>query len=206
MAEKGRNQPEVYSFPACDENGDGWIDLAVAAADDSPDKNTILNTLWVFSGTDVPSKAELVAGQSARAPLAHVDCGNDSELNQPTRHDLALIRLRNTGASEERVAPALTIESMSQIALDAFRRRVLVGAGTTLACSVAIVGMEKGAGRAVLRFPEAVIPPHGERVLSFVVVRGPDAGDLSVTLKHGRVVTAQGRTVLGKSASALRPP
>ena len=48
VAEKGRNQPEVFSFPARDENGDGWIDLAVAAAENSPDKNTILNTLWVF--------------------------------------------------------------------------------------------------------------------------------------------------------------
>ena len=67
VAEKGRNQPEVYSFPARDENGDGWIDLAVAAATNSPDKNTILNTLWVFAGSDLPPKEELLAGRSARA-------------------------------------------------------------------------------------------------------------------------------------------
>ena len=64
VAEKGRNQPEVFSFPARDENGDGWIDLAVAAADNSPDKNAILNSLWVFKGEAVPPKEELLDGGS----------------------------------------------------------------------------------------------------------------------------------------------
>ena len=60
VAEKGRNQPALFSFPARDENGDGWIDLAVAAATNSPDTNTILNTLWVFPGD----------GQARRASIA----------------------------------------------------------------------------------------------------------------------------------------
>ena len=83
VAEKGRNQPEVFSFPARDENGDGWIDLAVAAAENSPDKNTILNTLWVFSGEDVPAEGRTACRRSARPPLAHVDCGAD--LSRRTR-------------------------------------------------------------------------------------------------------------------------
>ena len=77
VAEKGRNQPEVFSFPARDENGDGWIDLAVAAAENSPDKNTILNTLWVFSGDVRRPERRLLAGRSPQPPLAHVDCGAD---------------------------------------------------------------------------------------------------------------------------------
>ena len=73
VAEKGRNQPEVFSFPARDENGDGWIDLAVAAAENSPDKNAILNTLWVFGGEDVPAEGR-IAGRPERAPAAGT-CG-----------------------------------------------------------------------------------------------------------------------------------
>jgi hypothetical protein len=179
-AEKGRNQPEVYAFPASDENGDGWIDLAVATAENSPDKNAILNTLWVFSGEVAPSKPELLAGGSAQSPLAHVDCGADPALNQTPRHDLALIRLRNTGTSPAHIAPTLTIESAFPVTLDAIRRRVQIGGTTSLACSCAIVGMEEGSGRVVLHFPEAVVPPHGEQVLSVVVARGRNAGNLSV--------------------------
>jgi hypothetical protein len=182
VAEKGRNQPNVFSFPARDENGDGWIDLAVVAAENSPDTNAIINSLWVFKGEAVPPKEELLSGGSARLPLAHVDCGTDPVLNQTPRHDLTLIRLRNAGARPAPVAPTLTIESAFPIKLDAFRRRVQIGSLTSLACSCAIVGMEQVAGRAVLRFPEAVIPPHGEQVLSFVVARGRNVGNLPFDL------------------------
>ena len=182
VAEKGRNHPEMFSFPARDENGDGWIDVAVAAAENSPDKNTILNTLWVFSGEDAPAKEELLAGRSTRPPLAHVDCGSDSASNQTPRHDLTLVHLRNTGASPARITPTLTIESASPIQLDSSRRRVQVGGITSLTASGVIADLEKRAGRTVCRFPETVIPPHGEQVLSFVVARGRNAGDLAVDL------------------------
>ena len=182
VAEKGRNHPELFSFPARDENGDGWIDVAVAAAENSPDKNTILNTLWVFSGEDTPAKEELLAGRSARPPLAHVDCGSDSASNQAPRHDLTLVHLRNTSASPARITPTLTIESASPIQLDSSRRRVQVGGITSLTASGVIADLEKRAGRTVCRFPETVIPPHGEQVLSFVVARGRNAGDLAVDL------------------------
>jgi hypothetical protein len=184
VAEKGRNQPEVFSFPARDENGDGWIDVAVTAAQNSPDKNTILNTLWVFPGSDLPPKEELLAGRSVQPPLAHIDCGADSALDKPPRHDVTLIRLRNTGASVSRVTPAMTIESASSIMLDAFRQRVQLGGWTTLTCSRSIVAMEKVGGRAVLHFPETVIPPHAEEALAFVVARGRNAGDLPLDLAH----------------------
>ena len=126
-------------------------------------------------------------------------------LNQTPRHDLTLVRLRNTGASPAPIAPTLTIESASPIKPDAFRRRVQIGGLTSLTCSRAIVGMEQGAGRAVLRFPEAMIPPHGEQVLSFVVARGRDAGDLPVDLTQAEVAAAQGRAVLAQRGPALRP-
>ena len=184
VAEKGRNQPEVYAFPARDENGDGWINLAVAAATNSPDKNTILNTLWVFAGSYVPPKEQLLAGRTIRPPLAHIDCGADSVPDQPPRHDVTLVRLRNTGANAARLAPALAIESASPINLDAFRQRLRVGGWTSLACSRSIVAMEKVGGRAVLHFPETVIRPHAEETLAFIVARGSNAADVPVDLAH----------------------
>jgi hypothetical protein len=178
VAEKGRNQPEVFSFPARDENGGGWIDLAVAAAENSPDKNAILNTLWVFRESDAPSRAELLSGLSATPALAHIGCGEASPANKSPRHDLLLVRISNTGAREARVAPTLTIESASPLMPDVFRRRVQIGAWTALTCSPTIVAMEKHGGRLVLRFPEGAIPAHGETSLAFAVARGRNAPDL----------------------------
>ena len=184
VAEKGQNQPAVYSFPARDKNGDGWIDLTVAAATNSPDKNTILSALWVFPGSDLPPKEELLAGRSFLPPLAHIDCGEDSALDKPPRHDVTLIRLRNTGASAARVVPGVAIESASPIKLDAFRQRLQVGGWTTLSCSRNIVAMEKVGKRAVFHVPEMVIGPHAEETLSFVVARGRNAADVPVDLAH----------------------
>jgi hypothetical protein len=187
-AEKGRNQPEVYAFPARDENGDGWINLAVAAATNSPDKNTILNTLWVFAGSYVPPKEQLLAGRTIRPPLAHIDCGADSVPDEPPRHDETLVRLRNTGASAARLAPALTIESASPVNLDAFRRRLRLGSWTSVACSRNIVAMEKVGERAVLHFPETVIRPHAEETLAFIVARGRNAADVPINLARAELL------------------
>jgi hypothetical protein len=77
VAEKGQNAPVLYTVEAKDENGDGWIDIAVAAAEGSPDPNTILNVLWVFDAKDVPALEDVKAGKPARPALARVDCGSE---------------------------------------------------------------------------------------------------------------------------------
>jgi hypothetical protein len=185
VAEKGRNQPALFSFPARDENGDGWVDLAVSAVTNSPDTNTILNALWIFRGDAKPDQQALLAGRSTWPALAHLDCGADTTANKPRRHDLVLVHMRNTGATPASVSPTLTIESSAPMAPDAFRRLVQVGGSTTVSCSRAILGMEENRGRLVLRFPEGVIPAHGEGTLSFVVARGRDAGDRSFDFEQG---------------------
>jgi hypothetical protein len=184
VAEKGRNQPALFSFPARDENHDGWVDVAVAAATNSPDTNTILNALWVFPGDAKLDEHALLAGRSTWPALAHLDCGADAAGNQPARHDLVLVRMRNTGAAPASVSPSLTIESAAPMMPDAFRRRVQIGGSTAVSCSPAIVAMQQGGGRLVLRFPEGTIPAHGEGTLSFVVARGRDAGDRAFDFKQ----------------------
>jgi hypothetical protein len=185
VAEKGRNQPEVFAFPARDEDGDGWVDVAVGAAEHSPDKNTILNTLWVFRSDATPYLQELLAGRSPELPLAHIDCGADPAGNQTPRHDLVLVRMRNAGSAPALVSPTLTIESAAPLSADAFRRRVQIGGWTTVFCSPMIVGMQRSGGRLVVRFPEGMIPAQGEGTLSFVVARGRKAGDEPFDFKLG---------------------
>ena len=77
VAEKGRNVPVLYPFEAKDENGDGWIEIAVAPAPDSPDTNAVLNVLWIFEGKDVPALDDVKAGRLAKPPLARAACGQE---------------------------------------------------------------------------------------------------------------------------------
>ena len=185
VAEKGRNQPELFAFPARDENGDGWIDVAVGAAESSPDKNTILNTLWVFRADSPPHLPELLTGRCSRPSLAHIDCGTDSGGSEPARHDLLMVRIRNAGRSPTSVSPQLTIESAAPMTPEPFRQRVQIGGSTMVNCSSAIVAMQRNGRRLLVQFPEMAIPARGESTLSFVVARGRQAGDAPFDFTQG---------------------
>ena len=132
IAEKGRNVPALFPFAARDENGDGWVDLEVAAATTATDKNTILNVLWVFNEGEAPDMAELMGGRSPKPALVHLDCSTSTGIVQPTRHDIILMRLRNTGQAAANVTPTLTLESTLPVATRLDGLRVSVGANTTV--------------------------------------------------------------------------
>ena len=176
VAEKGRNQPEVFSFPARDENGDGWIDLAVAAAENSPDKNTILNTLWVFprSGRCRRRKNCWPAGARSRRWLTSTAAPTQPEQTAAPR----------PGA---RPAAQYRRQPRARRAHPDDRERLPHQAGCVpptradrrvdqpdLLRAPSSAWRRAGAGRCC-RFPETVIPPHGEQALSFVVARGRNA-------------------------------
>jgi hypothetical protein len=131
VGEFGHNVPALFPFEARDENGDGWIDLTVAAAAGAPDKNTILNVLWIFDG-DAPPMDELLSGQSSRPPLAHINCGMPLPDTGPPRNDLILVRLRNKGEGEVTVQPTVLVESEMPVALHADPTRVAIGTETIL--------------------------------------------------------------------------
>jgi hypothetical protein len=181
-AEKGRNVPALFPFAAHDENNDGWVDLAVAAAENSPDLNTILNVLWVFAGAAAPPAGQLLSGQSPIPALAHLDCGGEIGAGQPPRHDVLLVRLRNYRGGEARVVPALTIESQFDITADATQKRVRVGPATTVYCPQPWASAEQGKGKLVLQFAEAVISADTEKVLAFGIGRGQGTAEFPPTV------------------------
>jgi len=128
-----RNVPAAFAFEAQDENGDGWIELTVAAANESIDKNTILNLLWVFRAGETPPLDSLVRGQAApKQLLARVVCGVDSLSANPPRHDLLLVRLRNTSAAPVRISPQLNIQTTAEIGADAASKTLRIGGDTRL--------------------------------------------------------------------------
>ena len=191
VGEKGKNVPVLYPLAAQDENGDGWIDLAVAAAEQSPDRNTILNVLWVFREGGTPPLEELLTGQSSKPALAHLDCGQSLPLNNPPRHDVLLARLHNTGGGAAKVTPTLTIETEFAITPQPDNQRVLIGAGTTLFCPQPFVRAEKSGSKVVLHFAKTTLPSGKTERLAFGVARGKDAATLPRDVAHAESLRKQ---------------
>ena len=79
-AQSGRD-----SLPARDANGDGMLEISVRPAAGAPDRNPILNAIWVFRPGDPPPLDEVVAGERSASALHYVDVGgeNDQSLFPP---------------------------------------------------------------------------------------------------------------------------
>ncbi|NMC21537.1 MAG: hypothetical protein GYA33_14095 [Thermogutta sp.] len=71
----GRHQPGVLLFAASDSNGDGWITVAIKPVPGAPDRNPILNVIWVFAGDRRPNLQRVAKGQLNEQALYYVDVG-----------------------------------------------------------------------------------------------------------------------------------
>lgn len=83
IADYGRHQPVVLTFEAKDENGNGLLEMAVHAASDAEDKNTILTALWVFEAENAPSDQQILLGQVDSRALAIYEV--NSRIENPLR-------------------------------------------------------------------------------------------------------------------------
>jgi len=173
VGEHGRNVPVLFPFEARDENADGWIDVAVAAAAGASDKNTILNVLWLFEG-EAPSMDELLLGQTSRRPLAHVNCGMPLPDVGPPRHDLIVVRVRNTGEAEATVRPTVLVESEMPIAVHSDPLRVAIGPDTTLFAAERFDASQQSdnPNELLMKFPPIKLAGGAEGQLAVGVGRG----------------------------------
>lgn len=79
LAEWGQHKPGGVVFKASDADKDGRIDVRVLPAEGAPDRNPILNAIWVFPQDLVPDPAEVVAGRADAKALFVVDVGGPGE-------------------------------------------------------------------------------------------------------------------------------
>jgi hypothetical protein len=179
VAEYGWNVPGVVLLDAADENGDGWVDVAVGPAKTARDETAILNALWVFGASDSVTAEQLVTGRAEAKPLAFVDCGGESGQGRPGRTDVVVLRMRNSGTAEANAAPVMTIESQYRVSLDAGGRKVLIGRGTRVLCSERFDAAPATAGRTEIRWPPVMLKGGEERAIVVRVVRGGTAADES---------------------------
>ncbi len=184
VAQPGRHVPALFPFDATDENGDGAIDVEVAAAPGAMDQNTILNVLWVFRGP-APPVYELMTGKSPRQALVHVNCGHEPARRGPPRHNILLVRLTNRGAAEAVVQPVLTIDSEQAIRTDPGGQRVEIGDATTVFSWGAFQPASEAPGKRVLRLAEVRLKPGDERLVVLGVLRGVPSPDRALLYPRG---------------------
>jgi hypothetical protein len=91
VAEWGQHRPGCVLFAAGDTDGDARIDVRVLPVPDAPDRNTILNAIWLFPAEAAPDLAEVLAGRLDSKALCVVDVGGpgDGPLTEPGKIDLA---------------------------------------------------------------------------------------------------------------------
>ncbi len=173
VKEKGRNVPAVFGLAAQDENGDGYVNLAVTAAEGAPDRNTILNLLWVFRAGEAPDdETVLRGGPFERAPLVRVACGVDRVLSgHAPRHDVMIVTLRNPSGEPVQVTPRLRLESDGVVQTDLVEHTVSVGPDTELFIPAGCRRTNQQGGPV---FAPLRLAPGGTRTLVFGVGRGDD--------------------------------
>jgi hypothetical protein len=67
VAAAGANVPMVFGVEARDEDRNGRIEVAVATAERSKDRNPILNALWVFAGAAPPAESVMDGSSNTKA-------------------------------------------------------------------------------------------------------------------------------------------
>lgn len=189
VARPGQNRPALFAVEASDENGDGWIDVAVAAAKGSPDQNTILSVLWVFAG-DAPPVQELLPGYASRPALAHVVCGAAAMEPRPPRHDVMIVRLRNTGTSAVTVRPIVTIEDQYPVYADQDGRQTHIGPSIVLSAAAPAEIVEEDKNRWLARFDAVTLQPGQERRLAFGLALGSGARPAPQSLEEATTLRA----------------
>lgn len=79
IAKWGQHQPGALQFMAKDENGDGELEVTVLPAPGAPDRNPILNVIWIFPAEARLAMAQIIAGRHNDQAQHYVDVGGPSD-------------------------------------------------------------------------------------------------------------------------------
>lgn len=169
VAEKGRNVPAAFTFAARDDDENGWIDLEVAAASKSVDKNPFLNVLWVFAAGVEPNADDFLTGTPAAPPLAYHNCG--MHLGSP-RNDILLVRIRNTGETRQTIQPTVVVESQFPFTVDFHEDEFLVGEHLAIETTLDCEEIESTEKKHILRLREKALGAGKELTFAVGVATG----------------------------------
>jgi hypothetical protein len=79
IAEWGQHIPGCLYFNARDKNGDGMLEVVAAPGPDAPDRNPILNVIWVFSPNEFVDTEDVIGGAKNQSTEYYIDCGGSPD-------------------------------------------------------------------------------------------------------------------------------
>ena len=79
LAAWGQHRPGVVRFDAVDANGDGRLQVAVYPGPRAPDRNPILNVIWIFPPDQAPDPAQVLSGRHSQQAEYYVDVGGERD-------------------------------------------------------------------------------------------------------------------------------
>ena len=169
IADLGKNKAGAYWFDAKDLNNDGVINIAIDAAPQAADKNTILNGLWVFGADTKADDAALLAGKLDSIALARMNKDNSGG---PPRNDLILVTVKNIGAEGRVLQPRLIVDTTLGFAFQPENQRVLVNDHETITASLKMIALadEQTSRRTIQLEPLTV--PAGRSATFYVLYSG----------------------------------
>ncbi len=169
VADIGKNQARAYWFDARDANADSRIDIAIDAASEAGDKNTILNGLWVFPAQAKVDTAALLAGALNGAALTRMNLASPGG---PPRNDLILVQVRNLGVEARTLEPRLVVETTLPFSFQPDAQRIRINDHETVTSSLSMTGLasDKAVRREIQLEPLAV--PAGGEAMFFVLCSG----------------------------------
>jgi hypothetical protein len=79
VAKWGRHKPGAVRFKARDEDGDGKLEIQVRPAPGAPDRNPILNAIWLFPPAAKLDLGQVVSGALSATATRYVMVGGEKD-------------------------------------------------------------------------------------------------------------------------------
>ena len=79
IAKWGQHKPGALRFSGRDANGDGRLEINVWPGPGAPDRNPILNAIWIFCAQQQPPMDQVIAGTANDAARYYVDVGGKKD-------------------------------------------------------------------------------------------------------------------------------
>jgi hypothetical protein len=173
----GKNVAGLYVLEGRDADGDGSIRAAVEAVAGAPDRNTILNVLWVFTGAP-PPRERILGGEANGAAHALVRFGGGAAV---ARRYAAALRLKNAGAQPQSRRPVLRIQGVLPVTFRPDAGAVAIGGATRLLASAPIEACDADGKDWVVRLAPVEIPAGQSREVAFTVLRSVPPPDRALS-------------------------
>jgi hypothetical protein len=157
----GTNVPQVVLFEAKDADGNGEVEVEIAASSKTEDPNVFVNALWMFEAGANVNKQALVRGSATERAEVYVDSGREAEQRRAPRIDALRASLEGPQST-----PVVRVRTQRSLSFNASSGGLYEAGRPFIVTKPAATGARQTEHGWVLTFPS------GTDTASVLVVRG----------------------------------